>query len=426
LSEGALTQESDPFASDPFGGDAGGGSSTLQPKLSAQEFLERNGISFPPGAIAKFVPATSTLIVRNTADQVNLIETLVENSFGDVSKMVKVEVRILEIDEENLTEIGFDWLLSPFNLDSDSILTGGTAGNTSPGNLNDYPAVPVGNPITSGLRTGDLAQARDGIDDLLLEGGGGAIPPTARAPGIFSINGNLTSPNFQGVLRMVAQRSGRDLMTATSVVTRSGQLGSVRNVREFIYPTEYDPPEIPDQVGFAVGPANGTAAGFPVTPANPAAFETREIGAALEVEPLLDGDGVTVLLNLSPEFTFFQGFVNYGSPINTVGADPPVALTDNRILMPVFRTLRNTTSVNVYDGETVVLGGLLTEAVSHVQDKVPLLGDAPLVGHLFRSESESRRKKAVIFFVTPTIIDPAGVPLRTREPAQVSLNTPEG
>jgi general secretion pathway protein D len=62
----------------------------------------------------------------------------------------------------------------------------------------------------------------------------------------------------------------------------------------------------------------------------------------------------------------------------------------------------------VWDGQTVVLGGLMSEDVSKIKDKIPVLGDIPLLGRFFRSEGRTSMKKNLIIFVTPTIIDPAG------------------
>ena len=60
--------------------------------------------------------------------------------------------------------------------------------------------------------------------------------------------------------------------------------------------------------------AAGTRA-FPVTPTTPTAFETRNTGVTLEVEPVVGPDGVTIDLNLVPQVVEFEGFINYGSPI---------------------------------------------------------------------------------------------------------------
>ena len=62
----------------------------------------------------------------------------------------------------------------------------------------------------------------------------------------------------------------------------------------------------------------------------------------------------------------------------------------------------------VWDGQTIVLGGLIAESVQKQKDRVPLLGDLPIFGRLFRSESSQTTKRNLVVFVTPTIIDPSG------------------
>jgi general secretion pathway protein D len=76
--------------------------------------------------------------------------------------------------------------------------------------------------------------------------------------------------------------------------------------------------------------------------------------------------------------------------------------------LPIFRLRQVVTSAIVWDGQTIVLGGLLGETSTKIKDKVPVLGDLPFIGRLFRSESSSTTKKNLVMFVTPTIIDPAG------------------
>jgi general secretion pathway protein D len=81
----------------------------------------------------------------------------------------------------------------------------------------------------------------------------------------------------------------------------------------------------------------------------------------------------------------------------------------------VFRVRQVVSAVNVWDGQTVVLGGLLAETVTTIKDQVPMLGDLPLVGRLFRSESKNTNKKNLLIFVTPMLIDPAGNRLHTED-----------
>ena len=109
----------------------------------------------------------------------------------------------------------------------------------------------------------------------------------------------------------------------------------------------------------------------------------------------------------------FDGFINYGSPIQTtstnfLGISTVNVITPNVINQPVFDTRKVSTSVSVYDGSTVVLGGLVREDIQKVNDKVPILGDVPIVGRLFRSKIDQNIKRNLIIFVTAHLIDPSG------------------
>ena len=85
--------------------------------------------------------------------------------------------------------------------------------------------------------------------------------------------------------------------------------------------------------------------------------------------------------------------------------------TPNTINQPVFSTREVTTQVSVYDGQTVVLGGLMREDVQKIQDKVPILGDIPWAGRLFRSNADQHIKRNLVMFVTAGLMDPAGQPI---------------
>ncbi len=214
-------------------------------------------------------------------------------------------------------------------------------------------------------------------------------------------------------------------MAQPSVTTRSGQAASIKIVEEFIYPTEYEPPELPNSVS-SVGTIDlvtgvitgGSSTGFPVTPATPTAFETRDLGITLEILPVADANRRYVDLTLNPVITDFDGFVNYGTPINTnsAGVFGPVVqtLSENAILMPVFSVKRVNTNVVVADGSTIVIGGLLKDEIQDVQDKTPILGDIPVVGRLFQSDAREHTSTAILFFVNVELLDPTGRPYRDR------------
>src|SRR5207342_62803 len=169
-------------------------------------------------------------------------------------------------------------------------------------------------PVTAGNRSGEMANTANAIDALLF-----GIPGASTvAPGIFGVSGVFTDPQFQVVIRALNQMKGVDLLSAPRVTTKSGQRAVIEIVREFRYPTQFDPPKIPDSTG-ATGVqgivGGSTSNAFPVTPTTPTNFETRNTGVTLEVEPVVGPDGVTIDLNLVPQVVEFEGFINYGSPI---------------------------------------------------------------------------------------------------------------
>ena len=86
------------------------------------------------------------------------------------------------------------------------------------------------------------------------------------------------------------------------------------------------------------------------------------------------------------------------------------------------------TTLSLYDGHTVAIGGMIEDKVQKVEDKVPVFGDLPLIGRFFRSNAESHIRKNLTIFVTADIIDATGKPVRNRgaetNPAENSAAAP--
>jgi type II secretory pathway component GspD/PulD (secretin)/tetratricopeptide (TPR) repeat protein len=401
------------------------GGQQLVSREGAKELLEAQGVSFPPGASANFLPQSSRLIVRNTQDNLDLVDAIVEQLNLAIPKQVEIESKFVEITQNNLKELGFDWLLGPFKVGNQGAFgSGGTSGNAPPLSAADFPFVdpvtgnPIGrNPVTAGNRSGNVAISANALDALLFP----TLGSSALAPGIFGLAGVFTDPQFQVVVRALNQKKGVDLLSAPKVTTKSGQRAVIEIVREFRYPTTFTQPQVPS-IGSTTTIVSGVVP-VVVTPTTPQTFETRNTGVTLEVEPVVGPDGVTIDLNLVPQVVEFEGFINYGSPINAVGVNTigvistsaPVLLTENVINQPVFSTRKVTTNVSVWDGQTVVIGGLMREDVQKTEDKTPIIGDIPLVGRLFRSNVDQHIKRNLIIFVTARLVTPGGLPLNVEE-----------
>jgi general secretion pathway protein D len=422
VTEGAAE---DPFASEPSG------KGLLAKRLGAQEVLAKQGVAFPQGALASYTPANNTLRVVNTPTNHDFISQIIETLTKTEAVTVSIRVTMIKVQKTRLEELGFDWLLDNIGFGGDSWipgvdklnLGGGTVGNGDPiTDVQPPPGSAVSNPITSGNRSGDSAILGNSIDDVI--GSDGRPTGTARAPGVLEITGETA----QMLMRGLNQKKGTDVLAQPSIVTRSGQSSNIAMVREFIYPTEYEPPELPNSVGVTNNDVNGLngllgggggGSSFPVTPATPTAFDKKDVGISLEVLPVVDAKKQYINLTLNPSFSDFDGFVNYGSPINStqtsvLGLPETVEITKNAILQPIFSIQRTSSSIDIADGATVVLGGLMQETVENVEDKTPILGSIPIVGRLFQSKVKLPTSTAIIFLVNVELMDPTGHRYRDR------------
>ena len=180
--------------------------------------------------------------------------------------------------------------------------------------------------------------------------------------GVLQMIGIHDEQSAGKLIRTLNQKKGVDLMSAPSVTTRNKQKAQVEIVREFLYPTEFDPPSLPnikDGKPIQLAPGQSIA----VTPTTPTAFEMKPVGVRIEFEPEIVGDD-TIDLRITPEITEFEGFRDYGSPIkaSTVGTDGKIhesTLTENKIQQPIFHSRKISTSVTLSNRSTIIFGGLM-------------------------------------------------------------------
>ena len=374
-------------------------------RVPAKDYFSQFGVLFPPGSSAIYLPAGSRLIVRNTQEQLDLIDTYVEAMNGQVPLQVDIEAKFVEISQTNLKELSFQTSVGNFNF--------GPRGSGQPygiggGTLGGLPFVDGGNAaVTGGLRSGvgtGQAISTNAIDSLLFPNN-----TASNTPIIMSASGVFSGFQFQTMMKALDQKKGVDLLSSPRVTCKSGQEATIEVIRKFIYPDTFTPPTV------STGSAGNAAVATPTTPAS---FKTEPVGVLLAVTPTVGADGSTIDMSLEPKVTEFEGFINYGTPIMGTGLvyDPVngwhrIALTDNVINQPIFSSRRVKTQVSVWDGQTVMLGGLMREDVQKVEDKVPFFGDIPLIGRAFRSSVDQHQKKSLIIFVSAHLINPAGDPV---------------
>ena len=356
-------------------------------KSDVKEFFEKTGVKFPTGASITYNATISQLIVANTADNLETFERILQQ-LNVVPNQVEIEARFVEVDQSDLEELGLQWILND-NYEFATKKNG--SGERMQINANNQ-GLTQGNRFF-GYDSGN--QAVSAVSTITQAGG------QAMLGGILSASSVLTNPEVTIVLQALSQHGGTDLLSAPRVTTRSGVNAQIQVVTEIIYPTEFTvtQPSVDSDGNVTMGPIS-----------EPGTFETRETGVILNVTPTVGPDGYTIDLVMAPEVCELVEWLQYGSVIEIPSEFGNQIWTYN-MPMPVFTSRNVTTSIVIWDGQTVVMGGLIREELTTIKDKVPLLGDIPLLGRLFRSEGQYSRKKNLLIFVTARLVDPAGRPI---------------
>lgn len=347
-------------------------SAGLSERKDIKIFLTDAGVPFPENTSIVYIPAPPLLIVRNTSENLENFERLL-TKLNVPTIQVAIEARFVEIGQTDLQELGLEWLLT----DNWELATK-TTGERVQMNKNN---------LTKGLR------------ELNVTGGQVGTAVSGTMGSIAAISSILTNPELTVVLHALEQKDGANLLSAPKVTTKSGSNAKIKVVEELIYPTEYQ--QNIQSLG-TTSSGNQSVTKIVVTPS---AFETRDLGVILDVTPTVGPDNETIDLIMLPQVVELARWIDYGS-------DQPTGDGNNTqhvpLLQPVFHCRDITTSISIWDGQTVVMGGLISEGQVNTEDKVPLLGDIPLLGYLFKTKTSRSVKKNLLIFVTANLVDPAG------------------
>ena len=374
------------------GADAGGGLDGLavgggdDGSPNFQGYFQQLGISFPPGAKIKFVQGAMRLVVTNTPENHTKLEEILRQ-IGIETPQISIESKFIEVNNTDIEELGIEWTVGRPN----------HLGASQPNGINHQTLVgdpTVATAVNPNIGNADLS---NGIRDITVLGATGATGPVQA--GVNLIMGDYI---FQGLIRALEQESSNDVLSAPQVTAVSGKTAVIRIVEERYFPESWETPDI--SPAFILG-------------SSPQFGEPRDIGIVFEVTPQVEPDGYTISLDLKPQVLEFVRFdTSYDSTIDTNDATLPAFGGFGAGIIPVIyqmpilsaRTLE--TRVTIWDGETIMLGGLIREKVTAVDDKVPYLSDIPFVGRLFRNKGQQSEKQNLLVFVSARLIDPAGLP----------------
>lgn len=220
-----------------------------------------------------------------------------------------------------------------------------------------------------------------------------AMPPDKT----LGMLGVLKPEQTKALMEKISATRGMDMMSTPTLTSRSGQKSTVEAMRELIYPTEFAPPQIDENK--------------PVTPASPTHFDMRQVGIRLGLESSLI-DSKRIEITATPEFTRFDGFINYGRPIvaktkDADGKPVEVELSENKIMQPIFNTTKCSASAVIGSGETLLIGGLgLREKVSSEGAKASQFEPSRIDPKLVADLRERPYTDLLFFMVQAEVIEP--------------------
>ena len=294
--------------------------------------------------------SSNAVVITAEPDMLQSLEEVIRQL--DVRRaQVQVEAIIVEVFEGDGTTLGVQWV---------SESGGGTQFNNG--------VVPVG---SLGVA---LKQAEDDTDtEAYITDEGNVVEVTTTDEGDLTALASLLS-GANGLIAGVIEDGWGAVVQAVSTDTNS-------NVLATPHLTTMDNEEAFFIVGQEVPIITGTTTGD--NNSNPfQTVERQEVGIKLKVTPQIN-EGDAVQLTIEQEVSSVSGATSVDISINK-------------------RQIK--TTVIVDDGGTIVLGGLIDEDVQESVSKVPLLGDIPIIGNLFKSTSTSKRKRNLMVFLKPTIV----------------------
>lgn len=299
------------------------------------------------------VERNNALLIFDTRQNLQEIRAAVKD-LDIETYQVNIQAQLIQVDADALREVGVDWQF------------GAGRGDLSPllgGRMGKLPTTKSEFSMTGTSNHG--GQATGTTSDGGTSGSGGEGGESA--PAIGGVAGATTQFAFGLLNGNLAVAVANLLKTAKGEVLAKPQITTLDNTEARIFMGE--------QVPIRVLDANGRQA-----------IQLQDAGTSLQVTPHVTADG-RILLDLNPEKNSFRTDAQAGVILQKQSAK---------------------TTVVVNDGETVVIAGLTTKEETETETGVPLLKDIPLLGYLFKHTSKQTRKRDLIIFVTPHIVQQAG------------------
>ncbi len=337
------------------------------PELLKRHFEDRS-IKFPEGAKVVYDTRISRLIATNTPENLRKIEQVISNELNSRDPMVQIQAKFVEIQQDEFKELGFEYIVS-------------NSGATNPATANGKLQISPNDPT---LRSLDANKS----DQLFLY---------HRQTGDFT---------FDGAIKALNQMNTQDILSSPRITTLNGQQATIKMVREVYFASDYAQSQLTSTTSTTTN-GNSTGTGYTYVSPFPSYGSATELGISLTVTPEVDVARRTITMDMNPIVQGLAGWTVYEYTLSgAVGGILPVQV----IKKPQISQRTINTKVTIYDGETIVLGGIIADNIATVNDKIPVLGDIPLIGRFFMSQGTSSVKTNLLVFLTCRLVKPDGAP----------------
>ncbi len=342
------------------GGSSGGGASTGDDLLDAlNAFFADTGDSRPEGAKFQIFRNRNILIIRDSRENLRLAQELIE-AFDRDPMQVIIETRFVTVSQTDLFSLGAE-INQITKADRDF------PDYTNPDDIRNY------------------YQGPDGIKGTV---GRTLFGEVGNAVGTMRFAGILDNWMYDITLSLLKQMDSAQTLDAPRVTVVNNRQAHIRRGTTYQYYEQFNSGN-----SEPVYDDNNNVIGSQATLVPQGAPQSLDEGLTLDVTPSVGNDGKSIALKLSLQNT---GVVGFNS--SSVSAD-------GQYNLPEVAETEIETTVIVGNGETVVMGGTIKHKIFEKEKKIPILGDIPIIGALFRKVEKNREPEHLLIFVTAHVLD---------------------
>ena len=342
-----------------------------------KKYFSERWITFDKGALINYNRRTERLVVRNTAENLRRMETLLRQLDALEQPLIMVEVKMVELTNTNLNELGFEWAFNAYReTESGKKWTLGTTDPTRHGN-----------------NGGEMFRV---LNNLKI------FPEFGE-----KIFGSDTKVNLSLSINAVAQNRQAEVLASPRILSENNpaEPAMIKMVEKTYFITDWEQPDMESE-GFNIKLEGD----------QPEWDDAKDLGVTFTVKPSVNVDNYTITLNeIKPVFYThvrdYDNYLVYG--VYQYGPNGEVQKAQERkinVKMPEFSKREINTNITLYDGETVLIGGMVDNEVLTRKDKWPFLGDIPFIGNFFRDQQSDIFNRTLLIFITARLMTPKGSP----------------